>query len=38
MARSSVRPGVDDVRWHSVPTLVWLVAVGFALGALIALS
>jgi len=26
------------MRWHSLPTLVWLVAVGFALGALIALS
>jgi hypothetical protein len=28
----------DDMRWHSGPTLVWLVALGFALGALIALS
>ena len=37
-ARSSVRRGADVVRWHSLPTLVWLVAVGFALGALIALS
>jgi len=26
------------MRWNSVPTLVWLVALGFALGALIALS
>jgi len=26
------------MRWHSAPTLVWLVALGFALGALIALS
>jgi len=26
------------MRWHSVPTLVWLIALGFALGALIALS
>jgi len=38
MARSSVRRGADVVRWHSLPTLVWLVALGFALGALIALS
>jgi hypothetical protein len=37
-ALSSVRRGADDVRWRSVPTLVWLVAVGVALGALIALS
>jgi len=26
------------MRWRSLPTLVWLVAVGFTLGALIALS
>jgi hypothetical protein len=29
---------VADVRWTSLPTLVWLLAVGFALGALLALS
>jgi hypothetical protein len=29
---------VPDVNWRSLPTLIWLAALGFALGALIALS
>jgi hypothetical protein len=29
---------VPAVRWSVVPTLLWLLATGFAIGALIALS
>jgi hypothetical protein len=29
---------VPTVRWSVLPTLLWLVATGFAIGALIALS
>jgi hypothetical protein len=28
---------VDDVRWRSLPTLIWLAALGMALGAVLAL-
>jgi hypothetical protein len=28
---------VGEVRWRSLPTLLWLVALGLALGALVAL-
>jgi hypothetical protein len=30
--------GMDVKVWHKLPTWLWLVAAGFALGALIALS
>jgi hypothetical protein len=29
---------VGDVRWRSLPTLLWLAALGVALGALLALG
>jgi hypothetical protein len=28
---------VGDVRWRSLPTLIWLAALGVALGAVLAL-
>ena len=37
-AAAQPEPGAAARFWHFLPTLIWLVALGFTVGALIALS